>query len=308
VLRFIPPALPRIRAVPPSGPGWLHEVKFDSWRIQLHKRGREVAIYTKRGHDYTSRLPGIARGLAALTLHSLVIDGELVACDERGLPDFRALHFRSRDRTLCVWAFDLLALGHDMRELRLEHRKERLARIVRNVRAPWLRYSESFEDSGKLLAAADAMHLEGIVSKRRDGRYRSGTRSGWIKVKAAAWRVVGRSLACHTPASVGSLGGDFWCKSYGSRVFALLLWSRFPVLDLARGDVHDELGPLGEVGWPLPAGDHAGLTSPAVRFSASISLADNFLTTRVSPCSVLAKCREVASMALLGSAIATLKY
>jgi ATP-dependent DNA ligase len=186
VLRFIPPALPRIRAVPPSGPGWLHEVKFDGWPMQLHKVGREVAIYTRRGHDYTSRLPLIARA------HSIIIDGELVACDERGMPDFRALHFRTRDRTLCVWAFDLLALGHDMRELSIEHRKERLARIVRDARAPWLRYSESFGDSGKLLAAADAMQLEGIVSKRRDGRYRSGTRSGWIKVKAAAWREANR--------------------------------------------------------------------------------------------------------------------
>jgi bifunctional non-homologous end joining protein LigD len=192
VLRFIPPALPRIRAVPPSGPGWVHEVKLDGWRIQLHKGGREVAIFTKRGHDYTSRLPAIARGLASLTPHSLIIDGELVALDERGLPDFRALHFNWLDRPLCVWAFDLLALGHDMRELRLEHRKERLARIVREARAPWLRYSESFEDAGKLLAAADAMKLEGIVSKRLDGKYRSGTRSGWIKVKAAAWREVNR--------------------------------------------------------------------------------------------------------------------
>jgi bifunctional non-homologous end joining protein LigD len=90
----------------------------------------------------------------------LVIDGELVACDERGFPDFRAMHFRARDRTLCVWAFDLLALGRDLRELPLEQRKARLARIVRDARAPWLRYSESFEDSAKLLAAADAMQLE----------------------------------------------------------------------------------------------------------------------------------------------------
>ena len=81
-----------------------------------------------------------------------------------------------------MWAFDLLALGHDMRELRLEQRKAWLARIVREALASWLRYSEGFEDSGKLLAAADAMQLEGIVSERRDGRYRSGTRSGWIKV------------------------------------------------------------------------------------------------------------------------------
>jgi bifunctional non-homologous end joining protein LigD len=192
VLCFIPPALPRIRTVPPSGPGWLHEVKFDGWRVQLHKAGHEVTIFTKNGHDYTSRLPTIARGLASLTSYPLVIDGKLVASDGSGFPDFRALHFRTSDQVLCIWAFDLLALGRDLRELPLEQRKARLARIVREARAPWLRYSESFEDSGKLLAAADAMQLEGIVSKRREGKYRSGTRSGWIKVKAAAWREANR--------------------------------------------------------------------------------------------------------------------
>jgi bifunctional non-homologous end joining protein LigD len=186
VLCFIPPALTRIRTVPPSGPGWLHEVKFDGWRVQLHKAGDEVAIFTKNGHDYTLRLPAIARGLASLTPYALVIDGELVASDGRGFPDFRALHFRTSEQVLCIWAFDLLALGRDLRELPLEQRKARLDRIVRDARRSWLRYSESFEDSGKLLAVADRLHLEGIVSKRRDAPYRSGMRSGWIKVKAAA--------------------------------------------------------------------------------------------------------------------------
>jgi bifunctional non-homologous end joining protein LigD len=185
VLRFIPPALPRIRNVPPSGPGWLPEVKFDGWRVQLHKVGREVAVYTKRGHDYAARIPMIARALSDLAQHALIIDGELVACDERGVPDFRALHFRARGQTLCVWAFDLLHLnGRDLRELPLLVRKARLGRIVAGADVSWLKYSESFEDAGKLLAAADAIELEGIVSKRRDGRDRSGTRSSWIKVKA----------------------------------------------------------------------------------------------------------------------------
>jgi bifunctional non-homologous end joining protein LigD len=74
-------------------PAWLHEIKFDGWRIQLHKRSRDVALCTKNGHDYTKRLPAIAAAAAALPVRSAIIDGELTATDERGLPDFRALHF-----------------------------------------------------------------------------------------------------------------------------------------------------------------------------------------------------------------------
>jgi bifunctional non-homologous end joining protein LigD len=107
------------------------------------------------------------------------------------MPDFRALS--ARGQTLCVWAFDLLHMnGRDLRELLLLERKARLGRIVAGADVSWLKYSESFEDAGKPLAAADAMKLEGIVSKRRDGKYRSGTRSGGIKVKAVAWREANR--------------------------------------------------------------------------------------------------------------------
>jgi bifunctional non-homologous end joining protein LigD len=147
----------------------LHEIKFDGWRIQLHKRGRDVALYTKNGYDYTKRLPAIAAGVAALPARSAIIDGELTATDERGLPDFRALHLRKRkEQHLCVWTFDLLELnGRDVRELPLEKRKYSLRKVLNKNPDNRLRFSESFDEGEKLLASAESMGLEGIVSKRR---------------------------------------------------------------------------------------------------------------------------------------------
>jgi bifunctional non-homologous end joining protein LigD len=186
---FIIPCSPTLRARPPTGDAWLHEIKFDGWRIQLHRRGREVALYTKNGHDYTKRLPAIAAAVAALPARSVIIDGELTATDEHGLPDFRALHFRKgKGQQLCIWAFDLLELnGRDLRTLPLTKRKHSLQKLLNKNPDNRLRYSESFDDGEKLLAHSEALGLEGIVSKRRDRPYRS-IRCDWIKVKCRAWR------------------------------------------------------------------------------------------------------------------------
>jgi bifunctional non-homologous end joining protein LigD len=131
--------------------------------------------------------------LARLPVRSLIIDGELVACDDAGVPQYYTLHFHSRKYGLCAWAFDLLHHnGRDLRELPLIERKARLKKLIVATNANWLRYSESFDDGIELLKAADRMKLEGIVSKRRDAPYRSGTQCDWIKVKCATWRVVRR--------------------------------------------------------------------------------------------------------------------
>jgi ATP-dependent DNA ligase len=117
-MRYVLPSVPKLRSSPPSGEQWLHEVKFDGWRIQLHKDGRSAAAFTKNGHDHSSRVRWMVDGLACLKgVRSFVIDGELVATGLNGLPNFYALHFHRRDR-LCVWAFDLLHHnGRDLREL-----------------------------------------------------------------------------------------------------------------------------------------------------------------------------------------------
>src|SRR5262249_12450528 len=163
------------RSAPPRGEQWLHEVKFDGWRIQLHKHGSSAAAFSKNGHNHLSRVRSIVDALASLPrVRSLVIDGELVACDAAGLPNFYALHFHRHDHGLCVWAFDLLHHnGRDLRELPLLERKARLEKLIAAAKTDWLHYSESFDDGLELLKAADRMRLEGVVSKRRYAPYRS---------------------------------------------------------------------------------------------------------------------------------------
>jgi bifunctional non-homologous end joining protein LigD len=134
--------------------------------------------------DALARLKGV---------RSLIIDGELVACDGDGRPDFYRLHFHRHNRGLCVWAFDLLYLnGRDLRDLPLSERKRQLEKLISKARADWLQLSETFDDGAKLLAEADRRGLEGIVSKRADAPYRSGKRSEWIKVKCQTWREANR--------------------------------------------------------------------------------------------------------------------
>jgi bifunctional non-homologous end joining protein LigD len=124
----------------------------------------------------------------SLHARSAIIDGELTATDERGLPDFRALHFRKgKGQQLCVWAFDLMELnGRDLRALPLEKHKHSLQKLFNKNPDNRLRFSESFDDGDKLLAHAEALGLEGIVSKCRDRPYL--TRCDWVKVKCRAWR------------------------------------------------------------------------------------------------------------------------
>jgi bifunctional non-homologous end joining protein LigD len=192
-MRYIAPATPTLRPTPPRGERWLHEVKFDGWRVQLHKSERGAAVFTKGGHDYTRRFPAIAGTLMTVPARACILDGELVAPDDQGRPDFRALHFHDRDEQVCVWAFDLLHLdGEDLRDRSLDARKRALERLILKTGDNALRLSESFDDGVKLLAAAEGMRLEGVVSKRRDAPYRSGKKCDWIKVKCLSWRAANR--------------------------------------------------------------------------------------------------------------------
>jgi bifunctional non-homologous end joining protein LigD len=79
-----------LKAAPPSGDGWLHEVKFDGWRAQLNKRGDDVVIFSRNGHDYTGRFPAVRDSLLSLPARSAIIDAEIVVCDSDDKPDFDA--------------------------------------------------------------------------------------------------------------------------------------------------------------------------------------------------------------------------
>jgi bifunctional non-homologous end joining protein LigD len=184
-VRFVPPAVPVLKPSSPVGKEWLHEVKFDGWRLQIHKQQDEVKLYSRRGSEMAKRFPGLRD--ACMYLPDCVIDAELVACDTDGKPDFTAL--RRAQANLCVWCFDLLAYaGLDIRERPLMERKELLRNLLIRTDDDTIRFSEEFSDPVKLLGVVERMGLEGVVSKRRTSPYASGAKCGWIKVKSAFWR------------------------------------------------------------------------------------------------------------------------
>lgn len=187
---FIAPQLCETLNRPPSAPGWIHEIKFDGYRIQMRVIDGDVALRTRKGFDWTARFPAIAR--AASKLPNAIIDGEICALDENGAPDFAALQAAlSEGNTdgLVYFAFDLLfEVAEDLRPLPLTNRKTRLQQLLlkagENAR---LRFVEHFETSGEaVLRSACRLSLEGIVSKRGYAPYVSGRTRTWTKSKCRA--------------------------------------------------------------------------------------------------------------------------
>ena len=185
---FITPAAPVLRTAPPTGPDWIHEVKFDGFRVQLHKDGDEVTVYSRNGNDVTRRYPDIRDALQSLPCNKAIIDAELTACDSEGKPDFVGL-LKRQDCELCVWAFDLMRLDEtDLRSNPLWERKRKLQRLILEADEQTLRFSDDFDDPMKLLEVAERWGLEGVVSKKLNQPYKSGRNLGWIKVKTRTWR------------------------------------------------------------------------------------------------------------------------
>jgi bifunctional non-homologous end joining protein LigD len=184
---FVEPCHPTLREEAPSGGRWVHEVKFDGYRMQAHLRNRHPAIYTRRAYDWTRRFQTIADALRALPSKDLILDGEAIVADARGIPDFGLLHAdlaAGRNDRLLYYAFDLLYLdGFDLRGARLAERKRLLSELLAGAYERIL-YAEHLEGDGvEIYQRACAMGLEGIVSKQQDAPYRSGRTESWIKVK-----------------------------------------------------------------------------------------------------------------------------
>ena len=166
----------------------MHEIKFVGWRLQLHKGGDAATLFGRRGSDLTKRFRDVRDALVALPCRAAIIDAEVVVCDSDGKPDFTALMARSTEN-LCCWCFDLLSLdGRDVRGKPLTERKGLLRDLLIAADDDTLRYSDDFEEAEKLLAVAEKMGLEGIVSKKADQSYVPGKNLGWIKVKTSTWR------------------------------------------------------------------------------------------------------------------------
>jgi bifunctional non-homologous end joining protein LigD len=184
---FIEPMLATLAEEVPEGDDWLFEVKFDGYRAQLSTAGDDVTIFTRSGLDWTERFAGVADAAKTLKLDGCLIDGEIVALDDKGVSDFGALQAameEGRSRNLSLFAFDLLFDGgEDIRRLPLTERKARLKQRLRFSKGP-IYYTDDFEDGARGLEQLSAAGYEGVVAKRGSAAYRSGRAKGWLKIKA----------------------------------------------------------------------------------------------------------------------------
>ncbi len=186
---FVAPQLCKLTSRPPSADGWLHEIKFDGYRIQMHIENGDVTLKTRTGLDWTDKFPAIAK--AAARFPNAIIDGEIVGLSKTGGPDFSALQTALSEGStddLVFFAFDLLfSNGEDLRQMPLFERKTRLRKILEKLiktnKSP-IRYVEHFKAGGEaILESARKAGLEGIVSKNSNSTYRSGRSGSWLKSK-----------------------------------------------------------------------------------------------------------------------------
>jgi bifunctional non-homologous end joining protein LigD len=185
---FVEPELARVVDLPAGGPLWVHEIKFDGYRMQLRVQKKSAHLFTRKKLDWSHRFPEIAAEGRALP--DCILDGEIAALDARGISNFGDLQAALSDGktgSLVYFVFDLLYLdGHDLRGLPLVKRKELLEELLKH-RLPdtaRYRYVEHYQSSGKeMLDAACRTGLEGIISKRADAPYKSGRSDDWTKAK-----------------------------------------------------------------------------------------------------------------------------
>jgi bifunctional non-homologous end joining protein LigD len=185
---FVEPALATRVEEPPKGDDWIHEIKYDGYRMLAAVSGDSVRLYTRNGLDWTGRFQPIADAFAALNLKDVLIDGEAAVAQANGRTDFsslqKSLENGAAGAGVSYFAFDLLAEGaKDLRKLPLSERKARLEKLLAKAKPP-IRLSPYFEGYGdKVVAAFQEKGLEGVVSKKADSPYRSGRSNSWLKVK-----------------------------------------------------------------------------------------------------------------------------
>ncbi|MFK4522149.1 bifunctional non-homologous end joining protein LigD [Bradyrhizobium japonicum] len=183
---FIEPALASSIDRVPAGDRWIHEIKFDGYRVQIHLANEAVKVFTRRGHDWSRRFKKVADDAWHIKASSAIIDGEVVAPAADGSTDFSVLQneLKGNSNKIVLVAFDLLYLnGRDLRKVPLLQRKAALKKIITGSD---VQFSESFEIDGReMFTHACKVGLEGVVSKVRDSIYASGRRNNWVKKTCA---------------------------------------------------------------------------------------------------------------------------
>ena len=258
---FLPIQLCSVADHPPSTTGWVHEIKFDGYRIQIGIGGGRAILRTRNGLDWSDRFPELSTEAAGWP--DAIVEGELCALDAGHTPNFSTLQAAIGDKnteSLIYFAFDLLfAGGEDLRNLPLSHRKARLQAYVDRVgdAGRRLRYVEHFATSGKaVLESACRMDLEGIVSKKLDAPYRPGLSATWIKSKCrgrdeviiGGWSSENGARLRSLLAGVKDGDGLRYLGRIGSGYNAALTRVLLPALKTTAADQSPFMGPLAPKG------------------------------------------------------------
>jgi len=208
------PCLPRSANTPPTGLGWVHEIKHDGFRILARRDRDRVRLFTRNGYDFTARFPKLAAAVAALPVQSCVVDGEAIVVNRDGLSDFDLLRYRHHDQAAVLCAFDLIELdGYDLRQQPLEDRKRTLANLLRNA-GDGVAFNKHFAGDGLVIFKhACTLGCEGIVSKRLDSAYRAGRVDYWLKIKNPAAPAVKREAEEDWGAKRKGRGHHLWRRA-----------------------------------------------------------------------------------------------
>lgn len=252
--QFVQPSLATLRTHAPDGAGWVHEIKFDGYRIQARVDHERVALRTRKALDWTGKFSVVANAVSKLTARTALIDGEVVAEDDRGISDFSALQSdlkSGREDRFVYYVFDLFHLdGRDLTAMPLLERKSALKRLLETSPGVGsiVRFSEHLHDKGSvILTRACQMHLEGIVSKRENAPYFPGRSESWIKAKCSnrqEFVVAGYTPSTAARDAVGALTVGYYENGvlcYAGRIgtgfsqqTARDLWKRLEKLNVAR--------------------------------------------------------------------------
>jgi bifunctional non-homologous end joining protein LigD len=187
---FIEPCLPRPAKQPPTGGGWIHEIKHDGFRILAQRVDGRVRLLTRKGNNFASRFPQIVAAVTLLPVQSCLIDGEAIVCNEDVLAVFDLIREYRHDSAAVLCAFDLLELdGEDLRREPIETRKSTLKSLLRGKHAG----SRSTRTSSRMAQSSTGKLVRSAArASCRSGPYRSGRADCWLKVKNPAAPAVTR--------------------------------------------------------------------------------------------------------------------
>ena len=209
---FMPPQLATLADKAPNDSSYVHEAKFDGYRLQARLDSGKVKLLTRKALDWAHKFKPVADAIAELEADTALIDGEVVV-ESNGVSDFSALQdaLKNNKANFVYYVFDLLHLdGVDLTGEPLLARKAALEKLIKSAgRGSIIRYSEHFEVTGtEMLEHACTLHLEGVISKRRDAPYRSGRSDDWIKSKChqnQEFVILGYKDSTHLKGAIGAL-------------------------------------------------------------------------------------------------------